>query len=304
MAFADILKTFKKPADNGGVIAKVDRYLLSLDGKLMLERDDEREKDCFHSSELTTNGCTRSMVYNWIKAPITNPGTIQPRIKRVFDVGHHKGFILQQYFWDMGILEGMWECVSCDATWWATSPKTCPNCNKKLYIWHNLQYLEVPIWNRTWNIKGKSDGIIWQNGRRVLLEFKSIKNRDKATPAESITFDELNQAKEEHVQQANLYMDACDEMGLNIERGIIIYFAKNNQNLKEFPIRKMDMMLDPSYDKINKVNHALEHRYLPERIGTMKSDKKCQYCPRKNLCWDNDFTFNQVDNREAVENES
>jgi hypothetical protein len=303
LAFADILKTFKKPVDNGGIVAKVDRYLLSLDGKLLLERDDERAKDCFHPSELSTNDCIRSMVYNWIKAPITNPGTIQPRIKRVFDVGHHKGFILQQYFWDMGILEGEWECIKCDHKWWDTAPKVCLECNTKLFIWINLQYHEVPIHNKKWNIIGKADGIVWQDGKRVLLEFKSIKNRDKATPAESITYDELNQAKTEHVQQANLYMDALDESGMEIERAIIIYFAKNNQNLKEFPIRKMDMMLEPSYQKINAVNYHLLHKQLPPRVGTMKSDKKCQYCPRKNLCWDNDYTFEQVDKREALVSE-
>lgn len=300
MAFADILKTFKKPVDNGGVIAKVDRYLLSLEGKLMLEKDDERAKDCFHPSELSTNDCIRSMVYNWIKAPITNPGTIQPRVKRIFDVGHHKGFIIQQYFWDMGILEGMWECVKCDHKWWDVSPKHCENCNAKLFIWDNLKYLEVPIENKKWNIIGHSDGIIILDGKRVLIELKSIKNRDKTTPEESVTFDELNQAKIEHVYQTNMYADALDENGMEIERMIIIYFAKNNQMLKEFPIRKMDMMLAPSYTKINLVNHALENRYLPERYGSMKSDKKCQYCPRKNLCWDNDFSFDQVDQREKV----
>lgn len=292
--------------DNGGIIAKLDRYLLSLDGKLLLEKDDERAKDCFHPSELSTNNCIRSMVYNWIKAPITNPNTIQPRIKRVFDVGHHKGFILQQYFWDMGILEGMYECVKCDHKWWDLSPRECPNCKAKLIIWDNLKYNEVPIHNKKWNIIGHSDGIIIVEGKRVLLEFKSIKNRDATTPKESITFDELNQAKLEHVYQANLYADALDEEHGTpeepfIERMIIIYFAKNNQMLKEFPIRKMDMMLQPSYDKINAVNHALHYRYLPERAGTMKSDKVCQYCSRKNLCWDNDYTFDEVDQREKVE---
>lgn len=300
MAFADILKTFKKPVDNGGIIAKVDRYLLSLEGKSLLEKEDYREKGCFHPSELSTNNCIRSMVYNWIQAPMTNQDTIQPRVKRIFDVGHHKGYILQQYFWDMGILEGNYECIECKHKWWDTSPKQCKNCNTKLFIWDNLKYNEVPVHNKKWNIKGHSDGIVIQNGRRVLLEFKSIKNRDYSTPESAVCFEDLQSAKLEHVQQTNLYMDALDEAGLDIERGIVIYFGKNNQMLKEFPIRKMDMMLQPSYNKILAVNHAIENKYLPDRAGTMKSDKVCQYCPRKNLCWDDEFTFDQVDNRGKV----
>src|SRR5690606_13300169 len=154
----------------------------------------------------------------------------------------------------------------------------------------NLHYLEIPIRNEKWNITGHADGIIIVEGKRVLLEFKSIKNRDATTPKESVTFDELQQAKTEHVYQANLYADALDEThGKDgepySERMIIIYFAKNNQMLKEFPIRKMDMMLEPSYAKINAVNHALHYEYLPERAGTKKSDGVCTYCSRKNLCW-------------------
>ena len=297
MAFSDILKTFKRPVDNGGIIAKVDRYLLSLEGKSLLEKEDYREQGCFHPSELSTNGCTRSIVYNWLKAPVTNGGTIQPRIKRVFDVGHHKGYIIQQYFWDMGILEGNYECMECKHKWWDVSPKKCTKCRTSLFIWHNLRYNEVPIHNKKWNVKGHSDGIIIQNDRRVLIELKSIKNRDAATSEHAQCFEDLQSAKIEHVYQTNLYMDALDEEGYNIERGIIIYFAKNNQQLKEFPIRKMDMMLQPSYNKILAVNHALENKYLPDRLGTKKSDKVCQYCPRKNLCWDHDFTFAEVDNR-------
>lgn len=301
MAFADILKTFKKPVDNGGVLAKVDRYLLSLDGKLLLEKDDERAKDCFHPSELSTNNCIRSMVYKWLKVQVENKA-IQPRVKRIFDVGHHKGFIIQQYFWDMGILEGKYECVKCDHVWWDLSPKTCPNCSTKLFIWDNLNYLEVPIRNKKWNIIGHSDGIIILEGKRVLIELKSIKNRDSKTPEGSVTFEDLQSAKLEHVYQTNLYMDALDEEhgkdGLPfIERGIVIYFAKNNQEMKEFPIRKMDMMLQPSYQKIIQVNDALEKRYLPPRIGRIKSDKTCTYCPFKNYCWDNDFSFEESDKR-------
>lgn len=298
MSFAEILKTFKKPPERGDIMPQVDRYLLALDGREMMDYTEERAKDCFHPSELSTNNCVRSIVYRWLKVPQTNKQTIRPQIKRVFDVGHHKGYILQQYFWDMGRLEGMYKCMVCKNEWWDVSPKKCKKCKTELLIWHNLRYEEVPIHNEKWNIKGKSDGIFLDdNGKRIALEFKSIKNRDKQTPENSITFDELNQAKAEHVYQLNMYMDAMDEAGLNIERGVIIYFAKNNQLIKEFPIRKMDLMLDPSYGKINQTNHALENKYLPPRAGRIKSDIVCTYCPFKNHCWNNDYSFEESDHR-------
>lgn len=297
MGFSDILKTFKKPPETGGILAKMDRYLIALDGKPLLGESDHRAKDVFHPSEVSTNQCIRSMVYGWLKTPPSNPRKIPPNVKRIFDVGHHKGYILQQYFWDMDILEGNYHCVECKHDWWAVSPRKCPNCEVKSVIWYNLRYDEINIRSERWNITGHADGIIIQDGKRILLEFKSIKNRDAKTGENAVTFDDLNQPKIEHMYQSNMYMDACDEAGLEIERGIVIYFAKNNQLMKEFPIRKMDMFLQPSYDKINGTNHALDHGYLPERAGRMKSDPICMYCAHKNLCWTTEHTFAEVDHR-------
>jgi CRISPR/Cas system-associated exonuclease Cas4 (RecB family) len=291
MAFADILKTFKKPEDNGGVLAKVDRYLLALDGKMLKDKEDERAKGCYHPSELSTNPCTRSMTYRWIEAPAEKKA-IQPRVKRIFDVGHHFGFIMQQYFWDMDILEGDYECVECKHEWWDTSPKKCPNCKTQLFIWDNLKYNEIPIRNEDWNITGHADGILVLDGERVLIELKSIKNRDKKTSDKAVCFEDLSSAKTEHVHQANLYMDAR-----GIDRGIIIYFAKNTQETKEFPIRRMDMMLTPSYNKIVEVEEAKHKKVLPPRAGRIKSDPICMYCPFKQYCWGGEHTFEEADRR-------
>lgn len=293
MAFADILKTFKKPPDNGGVLAKLDRYLLSLDGKLLKNKADERAQNCYHPSELSTNPCIRSMTYKWLKTPATNGSTIQPRVKRIFDTGHHFGFIIQQYFWDMDILEGNYECA-CGHEWWAVSPRTCPSCEKELEIWKNLFYKEVPVHNEAWNIIGHSDGIIHLGGERVVIELKSIKNRDAKTGENAVCFEDLSAAKLEHVYQTNLYMDA-----LGIDRGIIIYFAKNTQEMKEFPIRRMDLMLQPSYQKIVAVNQALMQGELPERAGRIKSDPMCTYCGFKDYCWGSDHTFEEADFRKG-----
>lgn len=289
--FSEVLKTFKHPQSDTGVLNKLDRYLLSLDGKLMKDKEDEREQGVYHPSELSTNPCTRAITYRSINAPATNERVLQPRVKRVFDVGHHFGFILQQYFWDMGILEGEWRCVECKHEWYGISPKTCPSCKTKLFIWYNLRYKEVPIRNEKWNVAGHSDGIIHLNGQKTLIEIKSIKNRDSKTSEKAITFEDLNQAIPAHVQQANLYMDALD-----IDNGLIIYFAKNTQEIKEFQIKRMETMLRPSYEKIIEVEKAKKEKILPERAGRIKSDPICTYCPFKDLCWDNNYTFEEVAN--------
>ena len=300
MGFADILKTFKNASPNtgGDIIGKIDRYLISLKGKPFLEKENDREQGVYHPSELTTNKCTRALVYKWLKTPVSNPNNNDPKGRRIFDVGHHFGYILQGYFWDMGILEGNWECVVCRHKWWDLSPKTCPNCGRKLFIWDNLKYLEVPVRNKKWNVAGHADGIVHLDGERVVIELKSIKNRDVKTSEKAVTFEDLNQAKIEHVGQANLYIDGLNEMGHDdIKAGRIIYFAKNTQELKAFPITKMNEILNPLYLKIDLVNRSLESRTLPERAGRIKSDPICRYCPFKNYCWDNDYTFEESDYR-------
>jgi hypothetical protein len=284
------------------MLPKLDRYLLALNGNRMKDKPENRAEDCWHPSSLSTVKCLRFLTYLWLKTDPSNPQGVNEKGRLIFDIGHHIGYMFQQYFWDMDILEGMYQCVSCDHRWWSVSPRECPSCGRKLEIWYNLQYHEVPIQNKEKNVIGHSDGCLFLGGtplspKRRMLEFKSIKNRDFKTPATTLTFDELIQVKMEHAFQGQLYLDSDTFRELQCNQGSIIYLAKNTQEKKEFVITSMPELVQPMYDKITIVNDALENGYLPDRIGEDKSCADCKWCPMKDYCHDVHHDFAAADNR-------
>jgi hypothetical protein len=137
----------------------------------------------------------------------TKAEAFTPEILAIMDVGTAIHDRMHKNLYDMGILEGVWKCICCGHKFWATSPKTCPECHAKLNT-DRVKFLEVPLDNGF--IRGHADGILNFNPRRVLLELKSIKNvtRPKATYG----FEVLgNNPIDDHEMQANIYVALWNE---------------------------------------------------------------------------------------------
>lgn len=306
MALKNLLQTFRQEKPEG-LLGRLDRYLLQLNGNKFLNTPQDREKGVWHPSSLSTTECIRKLVFTWLKTPASNSDSLSANTRRIFDVGHHSGYQMQGYFWDMGVLEGKYHCVECKHTWWSISPRECPKCKKKMEIWYNLHYSEVPVEDPEYNIKGHADGIINLDGRRVLLELKTIKNRDGMTRPEAVTFDELNSAKQEHVAQMNLYMHILSRYGATISHGVrahlgridtgfAVYNAKNNQKQKEYMVGLIPEFIAPQYLKIEQTEHALKEGYLPARISEERTSSHCKYCHFKDACHSG-ISFKEADNR-------
>jgi hypothetical protein len=308
MALKNLLQTFRQEKPEG-IIGKLDRYLLQLNGNKFTGVPQDRETGVWHPSSLSTTDCVRRLAYVWLKTPGDSSNNVNSVSRKIFDVGHHSGYQMQAYFWDMGILEGVYGCVECKYDWWAISPRKCPNCDCKSEIWYNLVYLEVPVVDPVKNIKGHADGILNEDGNRKLLELKTIKNRDTATHPIAVTFDELTAAKTEHVYQMNLYMHILTRYGLSpkwnqeigdIKQGVALYNAKNNQRQKEYLVGLIPEFVTPMYLKIDQTEHALENGYLPNRISEDVKSGHCKWCPFKTVCH-SQATFQEVDYRQGAE---
>jgi hypothetical protein len=305
MALKDLLNTFRQEKPEA-LLGKLDRYLLQLNGNKFVGTPQDREKGVWHPSSLSTTECIRKLVFTWLRTTPSNPDTISSTTRKIFDVGHHSGYQMQAYFWDMGILEGKWHCVSCRHNWWGISPRKCPKCKTKVEIWYNLHYSEVAVEDPEYNIKGHADGIINEDGQRRLLELKTIKNRDQMTRDDTVTFDELNAAKLEHMYQMNLYMHILTKYGASFEnikiplgrvdKGIALYSAKNNQRQKEFQVGYLPEFIAPLYLRIDQTEHALKEGYLPAKIAEEKTSGHCRYCAWKDSCHGG-ISFREADNR-------
>lgn len=299
MSIDKLLKTFKSPPNKEGILDELDRYLITYNKPNDLRCPyDERDADVHHPSELSAVDCIRRIVYGWLKVEKTDNQN-DPKGRRIFDTGHDFGYRMQGYFWDMGILLGKWHCVVCGHTWVDMenpSPRKCPSCQKDLILWYNLHYLEVPIFYKEKAIGGKSDALLLRPWGRQLVELKTIKNRDVATGARSFCFEDLNSPKPEHSDQLQIYLDCANRLYGNITNGLIIYTGKNNQMLKQFPIKLLPEMVAPMYVKLDIVDQCLKDRILPKRIGESQSDPRCRFCPYLSICWEG-FSFEQLDKR-------
>ena len=107
-----------------------------------------------------------------------------------------------------------------------------------------LLQAEVPIENADYEIKGHTDGIIEINGIKGILEIKSIN---------SSGFYSLYSPKEDHLIQVNVYMFCT-----GIERAVLLYECKDNQELKEFYVKLDAGILNPILNKIRTVQQMNE----------------------------------------------
>ena len=281
MALKDVFKTMK--ADTV-LVGELDRHLLKPSRGSGYVKD-EREQGCWHVSSLA--GCVRSLMLQRMGIPCADkPSAVATRI---FDVGHHFGYILQEYLYDMGILYGEWQCKECGHRWTDLfenpSPSECPHCGKKLRIWDNLNYLEVPVSDEENNVLGHADGLIKTQGAYRIVEFKSIKNRDVKTSPSSVTFNDLSQPKDEHRWQVQYYTwrinEEAKKQGYRCEDCLVLYMAKNTQELKEYPMKLMpDLFVAPQIEKLNLLNKLLKERTVPPK----PQDADCRWCSYKDIC--------------------
>jgi hypothetical protein len=109
-----------------------------------------------------------------------------------------------------------------------------------------LLQAEVPIQNDEYQVKGHTDGIIELNGVKGILEIKSIN---------SSGFYSLYSPKEDHLIQVNIYMFCT-----GIDRGVLLYECKDNQELKEFYVKRDETILQPILDKIRTVQQMIQQK--------------------------------------------
>jgi len=289
VALKNLLNTMKAETV---LVGEIDRYLMKPSAGSGYVKD-ERETGVWHPSSLA--GCERSLIFSKVGIPATSQ-PISALAQRIFDTGHHFGYMIQGYLYEMGILYGEWKCRACGHRWTDLftnpSPRVCPSCKEDLYIWYNLDYLEVPVRNEKYGIVGHSDGIVKTLGKFRVLELKTIKNRTKATHPSSITYDDLNEPKQDHLWQVSLYTylinEKAKEVGEKVEDAVILYGAKNDQGLKEFRIKLMpELYVQPQLDKILMMEKHIEEGTVPDRPAgcTEKSSWDCKYCGYKDLCY-------------------
>lgn len=223
---------------------------------------------------------------------------------------------MQRLFWDMDILEGVWQCKHCGYEFWALSPKDrCFECLSPFKSFDSLRFKEVPM--QTDMLRGHADGILNIDSVRYLLELKSIKNVDRE--GATYGFEKLGANPiDEHFIQTQLYLSAWDyvvEKANNpeelvvddsgklavvkhegpvydgarvigkIENGLIEYIAKNNSQKKCYLIKKNANSISFISEEMKKIWKAYLEGSIDNLIGVDYNSKGlCKKCKFRGVC--------------------
>ena len=119
-------------------------------------------------------------------------------------------------------------------------------------------------------IRGRADAIISDGKELYVLDIKSMN---------SMVFKNLNQPKEEHINQIQLYLHYLDP-----QKGILLYVNKDSQELKEF-----EMFYDPKrahtlLKALSDLKIKIDSNVIPPRILEWPGNWQCQYCQFKEIC--------------------
>jgi CRISPR/Cas system-associated exonuclease Cas4 (RecB family) len=222
-----------------------------------LEQGQENPNDRapgIHASEIS--GCQRRMVYS-IRG-IEKRGKTEPRMKKIFELGHLVHDMLQKDFGKM-----------------ANGKKGKLTFKKEVPI----DPFSNPV-GKQWQVYSSCDGVFtfwefneegyWAPYLRVAIEIKSM------APDE---FKALVKPKEDHIEQAHLYM-AC----LDVPLTWFVYLNKSNLNMTLSGGRFMTKFNPVLWDKLERrFEQGHEHvrlKTLPDREEGMP----CEWCPYAWTC--------------------
>lgn len=136
---------------------------------------------------------------------------------------------------------------------------------------------EIPVRHDDPPFEGHSDGIINFNDKNSVIELKS-------TGQEGFFYRIHNGPKDSHVEQTLYYM-YC----MGVDHGYIIYWNKNDQNIKTFPIAMTDearKFVEDKFDWMRELYGKLEES-KPHR-GHRRTSKACKECPFYGPCYEDE----------------
>jgi len=113
------------------------------------------------------------------------------------------------------------------------------------YLGKNITDIEKKVQNKEYGIEGHIDGIC----KGKIIEIKSINKKQ---------FYDLTEPLIDHLIQINMYM-FCTK----IKEGIILYECKDNQELKEFQVKKDKKIIREMLRKIKYVQGCIKRKQTP-----------------------------------------
>ncbi|MFW6173467.1 MAG: PD-(D/E)XK nuclease family protein [Elusimicrobiota bacterium] len=239
----------------------------------------------------------------------------EPNIVRIFDNGHFMHDRWQNYFEDIGILMGVWECKNpfCYLYDDNGNPKVSVDSkNRRIYgkdskngIFKpeecicgctDFQYKEVTVYSEEMNLCGHADlivdfsklstdrykGILWDFNidqlpqNPIVIDMKTM--NDYRWKQKLMKYGPSMEYKIQLCIYANL---------LDVDFGLLLYENKNNQDIRAFKVEKnTDTVFALIRQQAMQMNAManFDPKKLPPPRYADKTNKECSRCPFKKIC--------------------
>jgi hypothetical protein len=220
----------------------------------------------FSPSSITYNLCHRARIAQLAGLTTLYNDVPTPKLQLTFDLGSAIHDVIQGYYWDTNMLEGDFQCIKCDKTFYARSPQGCPF--RKSHERRHLKFKEVVLKDAEHRISGRCDGYVWvEVGKDVeekhLQDIKSIKNRGLNDPEQAWCYEDLKERgpKPDHVVQLNIYMWIS-----GVHKGHLLYVGKNTSQITSFAVDYDHSVIEPVLAEIKHIIDESERI----KLGTLK----------------------------------
>ncbi len=320
MDIADILKIRERGKGTGYVLPTLYEQIV----KDAMVSSRSRRTDVFHPSELCFGiFCPREWVLCQMNRELYARRKFSLEQQKRFDVGHIYHSYIQEKFGNANVLFGMWKCLKeCDKS-------SCVHIGFKPDIKSECEpvwrYKEPTAYDDELQIYGNTDGILFVNGKKYILEFKTMNSNGFSTLCAPVynhreqalwyldiisrkgfkewnTFVELMTDLSDDVE---LYQTLLPYVNQNFDGAVIVYVNKDTQDYreyfvdasllttKEYMVEESESLHKIMADKKKLMKEALVHLKkgtLPHRLYQCDdpSARRAKICIASKLCFKED----------------
>ena len=269
------------------LMGAVERHVLS-------KPFDERDMSYIHPSDIIKDDWCALAQYHAVTGNYVETRDKTPaRLASIFEEGHTIHAKWQNWFAEMGVLYGYWDCTACGRSKHMTLPGHMAHGVPCTDIGGTTTYGEVSLRSDKHMIRGHADGWIKGLGDDCLIEIKSIGSggiRMEAPAIMAQSDDNVEKAWKNiktpfrgHQLQGQVYLHLCHLM---VEEGLLasapeeivfIYELKANQEYKEFVVTYNPEFTKDIFDKALDVAWAADNKRPPVcSIDPAKGCKRCE----------------------------
>lgn len=195
---------------------------------------------------------------------------------RIFNIGTaYHTMVQNDYLGRHQFIWGNWKCLVCEHVEKDSfMPARCPKCSRDQ---KTLIYDEFDLKSENFKITGHPDGVINIDGKKWLLELKTINDfgfKDVVARGEP---------KPDHILQTNMYMGM-----MKIYQAIVIYFNKDSGVWRQFYLKYDNQLVKAKLDSITYMRQCIanESKPLPARVVCASiTCSRAKNCPVSKQCF-------------------